>query len=83
MGECLDGEAVPNKRIAAQAVWTYRWLASDSRDAEDSAYQAIPEQTAQSLTIIGRTRFATCRGKYIRVKVVGDGQELYGPERLF
>lgn len=77
-----DGEAVPNKRIAAQAVWTYQWLASDSRDAEDSAYQAIPEQTAQSLTITDELA-SQLAGKYIRVKVVGDGQELYGPSGSF
>lgn len=77
-----DGEAVPNKRIAAQAVWTYQWLVSDSRDAEDSAYQAIPEQTAQSLTITDELA-SQLAGKYIRVKVVGDGQELYGPSGSF
>ena len=73
-----DGEAVPNKRIAAQAGWTYQWLASDVRDAEDSAYQAIPGQTDQSLTITDELA-SQLAGKYIRVKVVGDGQELFGP----
>ncbi len=77
-----DGEAVPNKRIAAQAGWTYQWLASDSRDAEDSAYQVIPGQTAQSLTITDDLA-SQLAGKYIRVKVVGDGQELYGPSSSF
>lgn len=77
-----DGEAVPNKRIAAQAGWTYQWLASDSRDAEDSAYQVIPGQTAQSLTITDELA-SQLAGKYIRVKVVGDGQELYGPSSSF
>lgn len=77
-----DGEAVPNKRIAAQAGWTYQWLASDSRDAEDSAYQVIPGQTAQSLTITDELA-SQLSGKYIRVKVVGDGQELYGPSSSF
>ena len=77
-----DGEAVPNKRIATQAGWTYQWLASDVRDAEDSAYQAIPGQTAQSLTITDELA-SQLAGKYIRVKVVGDGQELYGPSSSF
>ena len=77
-----DGEAVPNKRIAAQAGWTYQWLASDVRDAEDSAYQAIPGQTGQSLTITDELA-SQLAGKYIRVKVVGDGQELYGPSSSF
>ena len=77
-----DGEAVPNKRITAQAGWTYQWLASDSRDAEDSAYQAIPGQTAQSLTITDELA-SQLAGKYIRVKVVGDGQELFGPSSSF
>lgn len=77
-----DGEAVPNKRIAAQAGWAYQWLASDSRDAEDSAYLVIPGQTAQSLTITDELALQLS-GKYIRVKVVGDGQELYGPSSSF
>lgn len=77
-----DGEAVPNKRIAAQAGWTYQWLASDVRDAEDSAYQAIPGQTGQSLTITDELA-SQLAGKYIRVKVVGDGQELFGPSSSF
>lgn len=73
-----DGEAVPNKRIAAQTGWAYQWLASDVRDADDSAYQAIPGQTGQSLTITDELA-TQLSGKYIRVKVIGDGQELYGP----
>lgn len=77
-----DGEAVPNKRIAAQGGWTYQWLASDTRDAEDSAYQVIPGQTGQSLTITDELA-SQLAGKYIRVKVVGDGQELYGPSGSF
>ena len=77
-----DGEAVPNKRIVAQAGWTYQWLAFDTRDAEDSDYQAIPGQTAQSLTITDELA-SQLAGKYIRVKVVGDGQELYGPSSSF
>lgn len=77
-----DGEAVPSKRIAAQAGWTYQWLASDVRDAEDSAYQAIPGQTGQSLTITDELA-SQLAGKYIRVKVVGDGQELFGPSSSF
>ena len=68
-----DGEAVPNKRIAAQAGWAYQWLASDVRDADDSAYQAIPSQTGQSLTITDELA-TQLSGKYIRVKVIGDGQ---------
>lgn len=77
-----DGEAVPNKRIAAQGGWAYQWLASDTRDAEDSAYQVIPGQTGQSLTITDELA-SQLAGKYIRVKVVGDGQELYGPSGSF
>lgn len=77
-----DGEAVPNKRIVAQAGWAYQWLASDVRDAEDSAYQAIPGQTGQSLTITNELA-SQLAGKYIRVKVVGDGQELFGPSSSF
>ena len=77
-----DGEAVPNKRIAAQTGWAYQWLASDVRDADDSAYQAIPGQTGQSLTITDELA-TQLSGKYIRVKVIGDGQELYGPSSSF
>ena len=77
-----DGEAVPNKRIAAQTGWAYQWLASDVRDADDSAYQAIPDQTGQSLTITDELA-TQLSGKYIRVKVIGDGQELYGPSSSF
>lgn len=67
-----DGEAVPNKRIAAQGGWAYQWLASDTRDAKDSAYRVIPGQTGQSLTITDELA-SQLAGKYIRVKVVGDG----------
>lgn len=77
-----DGEAVPNKRIAAQTGWAYQWLASDVRDADDSAYQVIPGQTDQSLTITDELA-TQLSGKYIRVKIIGDGQELYGPSSSF
>ena len=73
-----DGEAVPNKRIAAQSGWSYQWLSSETRDADDASYQVITGQTGQSLTITDELADQLA-GKYIRVRVVGNGQELYGP----
>lgn len=77
-----DGEAVPNKRIAAQSGWSYQWLSSETRDADDASYQVITGQTGQSLTITDELADQLA-GRYIRVKVVGDGQELYGPSGSF
>ena len=77
-----DGEAVPNKRIAAQSGWSYQWLSSETRDADDASYQVITGQTGQSLTITDELADQLAGG-YIRVKVVGDGQELYGPSGSF
>lgn len=77
-----DSEAVPSKRIAAQTGWTYQWLASKSRDAKDADYQPIAGQTGQSLTLTDELA-AELAGKYIRVKVTGDGQTLYGPSGSF
>ena len=64
--------------IDHESGWTYQWLAGDSQSAPDSAYEPIPGATSQSLTITEElaTQLA---GKYIRVKVTGDGEELYGP----
>ncbi|MED9951543.1 MAG: InlB B-repeat-containing protein [Collinsella sp.] len=73
-----DGEAVPNKRIAAQSGWSYQWLSSETRDADDASYQVITGQTGQSLTITDELADQLA-GRYIRVRVVGNGQELYGP----
>ncbi len=73
-----DGEAVPSKRIAAQSGWSYQWLSSETRDADDASYQVITGQTGQSLTITDELADQLA-GRYIRVKVVGNGQELYGP----
>ena len=73
-----DGETVPNKRIAAQSGWSYQWLSSETRDADDASYQVITGQTGQSLTITDELADQLA-GRYIRVKVVGNGQELYGP----
>ena len=77
-----DSEAVPSARISAQNTWTYQWLAGDSRDADDSAYFPIEGQTSQTLTIT-EDLAKQLAGKYIRVKVTGDGQELYGPSGSF
>ena len=77
-----DSEAVPSARISAQNTWTYQWLAGDSRDADDSAYLPIEGQTSQTLTIT-EDLAKQLAGKYIRVKVIGDGQELYGPSGSF
>lgn len=77
-----DSEAVPSARISAQNTWTYQWLAGDSRDADDSAYLPIEGQTSQTLTIT-EDLAKQLAGKYIRVKVTGDGQELYGPSGSF
>ena len=73
-----DSEAVPSARISAQNAWSYQWLAGDSRDADDSAYLPIEGQTSQTL-IVTEDLAQQLAGKYIRVKVTGDGQELYGP----
>ena len=73
-----DSEAVPSARISAQNAWSYHWLAGDSRDADDSAYLPIEGQTSQTL-IVTEDLAQQLAGKYIRVKVTGDGQELYGP----
>ena len=77
-----DSEAVPSARISAQNTWTYQWLAGDSRDADDSAYLPIEGQTSQTLTIT-EDLAKQLAGKYIRVKVIGDGQDLYGPSGSF
>ncbi len=87
MGESLfanayDSEATPDQRIAAQDRWTYQWLAGDSRDADDSAYEAIVGQTGRSLAITEELA-SQLAGKYLRVKVTGDGQELFGPSGAF
>lgn len=74
----FDGEARPSKRIAAQSGWSYQWLSSETRDADDASYQVITGQTGQSLTITDELADQLA-GRYIRVKVVGNGQELYGP----
>lgn len=73
-----DGEAVPNKRIAAQSGWSYQWLSSETRDADDASYQVITGQTGQSLTITDELADQLA-SRYICVRVVGNGQELYGP----
>ena len=77
-----DSEATPDQRIAAQDRWTYQWLAGDSRDADDSAYEAIVGQTGRSLAITEELA-SQLAGKYLRVKVTGDGQELFGPSGAF
>lgn len=77
-----DSEAVPSARISAQDTWSYQWLAGDSRDADDSAYLPIEGQTSQTLTIT-EDLAKRLAGKYIRVKVTGDGQDLYGPSGSF
>lgn len=77
-----DSEASPSKRIVAQSSWAYQWLAGDSRDAPDSEYRPIDGQTGQTLTIT-EALAEKLAGKYIRVKVTGDGQELYGPSGVF
>ncbi len=74
----FDGEARPSKRIAAQSGWSYQWLSSETRDADDASYHVITGQTGQSLTITDELADQLA-GRYIRVKVVGNGQELYGP----
>lgn len=74
----FDGEARPSKRIAAQSGWSYQWLSSETRDADDASCQVITGQTGQSLTITDELADQLA-GRYIRVKVVGNGQELYGP----
>lgn len=74
----FDGEARPSKRIAAQSGWSYQWLSSETRDADDASFQVITGQTGQSLTITDELADQLA-GRYIRVKVVGNGQELYGP----
>lgn len=77
-----DGEAVPSVRILSQDRWSYQWLASDSRNAADEGFEAIEGETGPSLTITEElaTKLA---GKYIRVRVEGDGQTLYGPSDSF
>lgn len=64
--------------IDHESGWTYQWLAGDSQSAPDSAYAPIEGATSQSLTITEELA-EQLAGKYIRVKVSGDGQELYGP----
>ena len=63
--------------IDHESGWTYQWLAGDSQSAPDSAYAPIEGATSQSLTITEELA-EQLAGKYIRVKVSGDGQELYG-----
>lgn len=77
-----DGEAVPSVRTPSQDRWSYQWLAADSREAADEEFAAIEGETCPSLTITKElaTKLA---GKYIRVRVEGDGQTLYGPSGSF
>lgn len=73
-----DGEASPNRRIADQPSWQYQWLYSSEQEAPDSAFDPIEGATQKSLTIT-ESLTTQLAGKYIRVKVTGDGHELYGP----
>lgn len=77
-----DSEASPAMRIAAQDRWTYQWLASDSKEASDSEFQPIEGATSASFIITDElaTKLA---GKYIRVRIEGDDQTLYGPSGSF
>lgn len=68
----------PGCRIPDQSRWSYQWLACDERKADDGAFAPIPGQTSKSLTITDALA-RELSGKYIRVKVIGDGQELFGP----
>ncbi|WP_165248477.1 DUF4430 domain-containing protein [Adlercreutzia sp. ZJ141] len=77
-----DSEASPSARISAQSGWSYQWLAGDSRDAADADYQPIEGQTGASLTITEEIA-RQLSGKYVRVKVTGDGQTLYGPSSIW
>jgi len=78
----FDGQADPAARIPSQDRWSYQWLAADSREAADEEFAAIEGETCPSLTITKElaTKLA---GKYIRVRVEGDGQTLYGPSGSF
>ncbi|WP_296010668.1 PQQ-binding-like beta-propeller repeat protein [uncultured Adlercreutzia sp.] len=78
----FDSEASPNVRIAAQERWSYQWLASTDQNARDDEFIAIEGQTGPSLAI---TDELACKlaGSYIRVRVSGDDQTLYGPSGTF
>lgn len=77
-----DSEASPNRRIADQDGWAYQWLAGDTREAADSAFSPIPGQTGRALVITDELA-QELAGKYIRVKVTGDGQTLFGPSSTY
>lgn len=73
-----DGASYSDNRIPAQSGWSYQWLAGNEKSDPDSAYVPIAGQTGPSLTVT-EDLLDQVVGKYIRVKVTGDGQVLYGP----
>lgn len=54
--------------VPADAAVTYQWYTAEAADAEESAWTAIDDATASSLTLT-----AAQEGKYIAVKVTGTG----------
>ena len=77
-----DGEASPAKRLDSRDNLTYHWLASESQEATDNTYEPIDGQTGPSLTITEELATALA-GKYIRVRVEGNGHTLFGPSSAF
>lgn len=64
--------------VPAEPSWTYQWLMGDAKDAGDVDFKPIEGQTSQSIAITEELAVQLA-GKYLRVKVMGDGAELFGP----
>lgn len=75
-----DGGNKFKKRIAGKDEWTYQWLAYDSQDVSSAAYsEIVAEKTGDASLAIDEALAARLSGKYLRVKVSGNGQEIVGP----
>lgn len=75
-----DGTNKFKKRIAGKDEWAYQWLAYDSQDADNAAYsEVVVEKTGDASLAIDEMLATRLSGKYLRVKVSGNGQEIVGP----
>lgn len=77
-----DGEPTAAKRMESQPTWSYQWLKSADQRAADDAFEPIEGQTSSKLEITDELA-AELAGSYVRVRVEGDGQVLYGPSTAF
>ena len=77
-----DSEKGSKLRIPHQERWSYQWLAGDTREDADADFTPIDGQTGPSLTLTDGLA-AQLAGKYLRVRIIGDGHTLYGPSGSF